>query len=79
MDTLTQTHPFRLTLKECIYHEVIVNAPDLDAAVDHVREQWVTGELDAREHGLIVVLDEDNNELDEIDAWSSSPLSIWEP
>lgn len=69
MLTSTPTCTFRLRLKECTYHDVIVDAPDLDAAVDLVHEQWVTGELDAEESGYIIVLDEDDNELDELTAW----------
>lgn len=70
MSTLTQTLPFRLTLKECTYHEVVVDAPDLDTAVDIVREEWNTGILGTGQHGSVVVFDHEGELLEEIDNWS---------
>jgi hypothetical protein len=68
MDTKT-TQSFCLTVKDCTYHDVVVDAPDLDTAVEIVREQWLNGELSTGNHGFVVLLDEEDDEVEEFACW----------
>lgn len=68
MDT-PKLHSFVLTVRECELHEVIVEAPDIETAVDIAHRRWANGELGVGDSGYVVVLDEAGDELDEIASW----------
>ena len=60
---------FHLMVKDCTYHDLIVDAPDIDAATDLVREWWVNGELGTGDFGSVVLLDQNEDELEEFTCW----------